>query len=141
MIDKFRRKDGRTLWTLGNTSPLVDRGGQHIANLAMHSDITERREAEQALSEANGRLVMAQQAAHAGVWDWNVVSGTLVWSTELFRLFGLDEAEVRAGFETWGAVMHPEDRQAAQARIEHALATRAPLTSEYRVVLPTGDVR
>ena len=119
----------------------MDRGGQHIANLAMHSDITERREAEQALSEANGRLVMAQQAAHAGVWDWNMVSGTLVWSTELFRLFGLDEAEVRAGFDAWGAVMHPEDRQAAQARIEHALATRAPLTSEYRVVLPTGDVR
>ena len=71
---KFRRKDGRTLWTLCNTSPLVDRGGQHIANLAMHSDITERREAEQALSEANERLVMAQQAAHAGVWDWNVVA-------------------------------------------------------------------
>jgi PAS domain S-box-containing protein len=138
---KFRRKDGQALWTLCNSCPLEDSGGQYIANLAMHTDITGRREAEQALCEANERLVTAQQAAHAGVWDWDVVGGGLVWSTELFRLFGLDEATVRATFDVWRSVLHPEDRQDAQARIEHAIATRAPLTSEYRVVLPTGEVR
>jgi PAS domain S-box-containing protein len=138
---KFRRKDGRTLWTLCNTGPLVDSGGRHVANLAMHTDITARKEAEQALSEANERLEAAQQAARAGVWDWDVVSGTLAWSTELFRLFGIDEAAVQASFDAWRAVLHPTDRQTAEARIEHALATRTPLTSEFRVVLPRGEVR
>ena len=138
---QFRRKDGRTLWTLCNTSPLADRDGRHIANLAMHTDITGRREAEEALREANERLVMAQEAARAGVWDWSVARGGLYWSRELFQLFGLDEARDPATFDVWRAVLHPEDREAAEARIEQAVAERTPLSSEYRVLLPTGDVR
>ena len=138
---QFRRKDGRALWTLCNACQLVDGGGGYVANLAMHTDITRRKKAEQELSEANSRLVAAQNAARAGVWDWDVVGGGLVWSTELFRLFGIDEATVQPSFDAWRAVLHPTDRQDAEARIEHALATRTPLTSEYRVVMPRGEVR
>jgi PAS domain S-box-containing protein len=138
---KLRGKDGRELWTLCNTSPLVDREGQHVANLGMHTDITGRRKTEKALEEANERLVSAQQASRAGVWDWDMVEGTLAWSPELFRLFGLDEGCVPPTFDVWRAVLHPLDREAAEARINHAITTRTPLSSEYRVVLPTGDVR
>ncbi len=89
---RFRRRDGRTLWTLCNSSPLLDGDGQHIGNLAMHSDITLRRRAEQALAEAltraaslarfpeenpqpvlrvsaEGRLIYCNPAAH-GLTGW-----------------------------------------------------------------------
>jgi PAS domain S-box-containing protein len=54
---QFRRKDGRALWTLCNACQLVDGGGHHVANLAMHTDITARKQAEQALLEAHARAV------------------------------------------------------------------------------------
>ncbi len=48
----FRRKDGTLLWTIGNASPIFDEKGGHVGNLAMHTDITGRKEAEDALRRA-----------------------------------------------------------------------------------------
>ncbi|MGA3061439.1 MAG: PAS domain S-box protein [Candidatus Bathyarchaeia archaeon] len=49
---QFLRNDGTTLWTIGKVTPIFDENGQHIANLAMHTDITERKKAEFALVES-----------------------------------------------------------------------------------------
>jgi PAS domain S-box-containing protein len=45
---KFNRKDGSFLWTIANTVPIHDKEGTHVANIAMHTDITERKKAEEA---------------------------------------------------------------------------------------------
>lgn len=55
---QFRHKDGTTLWTLASASPILDKNGQHIANLAMHTDITARKKAEEALRKAHDQLEM-----------------------------------------------------------------------------------
>jgi PAS domain S-box-containing protein len=52
----FRRKDGSRLWTLVAVTPLTDAAGTHIANLAMHADITERKQAEAALRREQALL-------------------------------------------------------------------------------------
>ncbi|MDH2658544.1 PAS domain S-box protein [Methanobacterium formicicum] len=56
LMFKFRCKDGSVLWTLAMASPLYDSEGNHIGNLAMHSDITKRIKAEKALINANDQL-------------------------------------------------------------------------------------
>lgn len=87
------------------------------------------------------RLSMALQAARAGCWDWDVASGRWTWSPELFEVYGLDPASVDAGIESWRAVLHPEDRDFAVSGIVEALATRRPLSLEYRILTATGEVR
>jgi PAS domain S-box-containing protein len=52
----FRRKNGSELWTIGSTSPLLDNNGKHVANLAMHTDITDRKNAENELMRARNQL-------------------------------------------------------------------------------------
>jgi PAS domain S-box-containing protein len=59
---KFSRKDGTTLWTLASISPQFDNTGKHIANLAMHTDITERKNGEEALKINNERLTILSEA-------------------------------------------------------------------------------
>ena len=59
----------------------------------------------------------------------------------MFQLFGLDPDSTAAGFDTWRSVLHPDDRQVAQERIERAIQDHAPLKSEYRIILPTGEIR
>jgi PAS domain S-box-containing protein len=53
---KFRRKDGSILWSMYNSSPIINGQGEHLANLAMHTDVTERKLAEQALQKAHDDL-------------------------------------------------------------------------------------
>lgn len=116
--------------------------------IASTVDLTERLQAEreakrsaEALQQANARLALAQKAAGAGIWDWDIPGGLIVWSDELFRLFGLDPARDEATFSTWRALLHPEDREIAEQRIAAAARDRTRLMSEYRIVLRSGEVR
>lgn len=99
------------------------------------------READATLVDSRQRLSFAQQAARAGIWEWDIQTGEIVWTKELYRLFGVDPEKARAGFDAWRTAIHPDDREVAGERIESAIANRTPLASEYRIVLPSGDVR
>jgi diguanylate cyclase (GGDEF)-like protein/PAS domain S-box-containing protein len=109
--------------------------------VAVFDVITERKQAEQDLLRANERLSLAQRTAGAGVWDWDIPTGKLIWSDELFQLFGLDPAAADATFDTWRSVVHPDDLQRAEEAITVSIRDHAPHFNEYRIVLPTGAVR
>ncbi len=129
---------GELRWFRMTVLPL--RSGQGGA-VVTHENITTEREALEALRQAHSRLTMAQRSAGAGMWDWEVQTGRITWSPELYALFGLDPGRGEASFAAWRTAIHPEDVLAAGARIEAALAARTPLDSEYRVVLPDGSLR
>ena len=78
---------------------------------------------------------MAQRSAGAGMWDWEVQTGRISWSPELFELFGLDSSREEASFDAWTRAIHTDDVRLAGERIQAAIADRTPLSSEYRVVL------
>lgn len=104
-------------------------------------DITEQMGREEALIQANERLGLAQRAAGAGIWDWDIQSDTLTWSNELFQLFGVDPATTQACFASWRRVLHPDDLPAAERQIHRSVEDHTPLHNQYRVVLPSGQVR
>lgn len=60
-----------------------------MAILVLSLNIMRRRQAEGALQESEARLRMAQEAAGAGSWDWNLRSGEMIWSPENYLLLGL----------------------------------------------------
>ena len=112
--------------------------------VAVFDAITGRKQAkpaEQALLQATERLALAQRAAGAGVWDWDIPTGTLTWSNELAQLFGLNPAAAVATFDAWRSVVHPEDRQQAEEVIMASIRDHVPLFNEYRIILPDGTVR
>jgi PAS domain S-box-containing protein len=103
-------------------------------------DVTERRMAELALRDANDMLAVAQHAAGAGFWSWDIPTGVLTWTPEFFHLFGIPD-DAPASFDTWRAALHPDDVEAAAANIQRALDSHTALDNEYRIVLPDGAVR
>lgn len=103
--------------------------------------LIDHKESEKALYESNERLKLAQKSAKAGLWDWDMVTGKLEWSEELFNLFGLDPKEKAASFDSWGSVIHHEDREIAKKRIEEAVGSHSILNSEYRILTPLGEER
>ena len=74
-------------------------------------DITEKKKTENDIRCLNERFEMAQHAAGVGVWDWNINTGKIDWSAEMFFLFGLDPQKNTSSFETWTPILHPEERE------------------------------
>ncbi len=134
-------QNGGELWISHNCQPVYDVNGRFIGRRVSNRDINDRKRAEIELQKTSERLSLAQQSAGAGLWDWEMETELLTWSPELFSLFGLDPKDVNANFETWRNVLHPQDLHVAQIRIDDAIRDHKSLFSEYRIILPTGEVR
>jgi diguanylate cyclase (GGDEF)-like protein/PAS domain S-box-containing protein len=109
--------------------------------VAIFDVITERKQTELALAFANKRWSLAQRAAAAGSWYWDIKTNVFYWSDELYELFGLEPQNVPASFKTWLEVLHSEDRQQAEQQVNQAISGHLPLASEYRIVTPANEIR
>jgi diguanylate cyclase (GGDEF)-like protein/PAS domain S-box-containing protein len=90
-------------------------------------------------SEAN--LAEAQRIAKLGMWIVDPVARSITWSTETYRLLGLDpENGVPVGHD-FTRLVHPDDRQRYRDLICPALLEGRSFDSDFRVVLPSGEVR
>jgi PAS domain S-box-containing protein len=104
-------------------------------------DVTDRKRAEEAVLETSQRLQLAIRCAHLAVWDWNLVTNTMVWDDEMFRLYGLTRETFPGGVEAWKRGLYPEDRERAIADCQAALDGVRPFDTEFRVRRPDGSVR
>ena len=138
---EIRHKDGHITPVLYNASVYRDENGEVIGVFAAARDITELKRVEKELLESESRLRLAQTSAGAGIWDWNISTDKLEWSEELFQLFDLDSKKTDASFDLWRSILHPNDRLIIEKRIVAAINNHIPLASEYRIVLPSGEVR
>jgi two-component system sensor histidine kinase/response regulator len=135
------RKDGGRFWCR-LTGRAVDPANPSKGSVWMLEDVTEEREAAEALRAANERLDLAQEASNLGVWDV-VIGGSNIWTPQLERMFGLQPGTFPGTVEAWAALLHPEDRARSSKVFSDALADPAVASyrDEFRVVRPDGEVR
>ena len=120
-----------------------------IVRCLVLADLTDRRRGEEELADAYAELSRsaheleeAQRIGRIGSWFWNPATDEISWSTQMFRIFGIDPAQsgttLRAALAT---SFHPDDATLATAARDRALADGRPFVVEQRVVHPDGDVR
>ncbi len=117
-----------------------DESGRPAAHVGTVQDVTALNKAEEALRRSEASLANAQRIAHLGNWDWNVTTGELKWSDEVYRIFGLEPNEFEVTYDAFLATVHPEDRVLVQKAVANALAG-SPYGIDHRIVLPDGTVR
>jgi len=111
------------------------------ANKQLRAEITERKQAEKTLRRSRASLAQAQQLAHMGNWDWNIVTNKMVWSDETYRIFGSEPQEFDATYETFLNLIHPDDREFVSKSVNETLHANKPYSLDYRIVLPDGSER
>jgi two-component system, LuxR family, sensor kinase FixL len=92
------------------------------------------------LRETEERMELAASAAELGMWMWDIARNE-IWITDKGRaLFGFASFE-KLDFDRFQSRLHPEDHEAVLKALENSLRTGAEYRSEYRVLLPDGQVR
>ncbi|MBR0700604.1 PAS domain S-box protein [Bradyrhizobium diazoefficiens] len=137
-IRKFR-KDGSVLWVRENAKVMLRGDGTPILLVACEN-ITQRKEAEDALRQSEAYLAQAQELSHTGSFGLNFATGEAVWSRETFRIFQCDPAtKPSLGFVFQR--IHPEDRDTVRSTLERAYRLAEDFDHQYRLLMPDGSVK
>jgi len=107
---RIMNKHGDWQWVqvLGKTREF-DAERKPIRITGVVSDITERKEAEGALRQSEGRLELAMKAANLGMWDLDLATGRCSTNERVFEMFGYTSEEVEPTVDSWQSSIHPDD--------------------------------
>ncbi|MEW6658942.1 MAG: PAS domain S-box protein [Thermodesulfobacteriota bacterium] len=114
--------------------------GQDLLYSIIH-DVTARKKAQEALRESEKRLKEAQELAHLGFWYWNVKTGEVTWSDEVYKIFQLDPQEFTPTIDSilelspW-----PGERGRDQDLIRKAMDSPEQGTYEQRFLRPDKSI-
>lgn len=140
---RFIRKDGSIIWTRLGVGCVrkTDNSVDYI--IAVISDITESWQVKQNLIESEAMLARSQQVAHIGSWELDLATKRLVWSDELYCIFGLDPHEVEASYDLFCGIIHPDDLEAGKAVYEKTFQDESDgYTIEHRIIRrDSGEIR
>lgn len=93
-----------------------------------------------AMHASEERLQIASSAAAIGIWDWDVVSGQMVWDEQMYRLHGMEGRKLDNPFDAWRKMVHPDDAVPTEMLLQQALNGTAEFDVEYRLIWPDGSV-
>lgn len=129
---RFRHfKTGEALWMIYNVFVLKDLDDNIIGLGTVSTNITARKQTEEALRESQKDLNRAQAVAHIGSWRMDIRNNVLEWSDENFRIFGVPKGTPLT-YQSFLNIVHPADRQLVDEAWKNALAGK-PYDIQHRI--------
>jgi PAS domain S-box-containing protein len=145
----------QTLWDV-TLIPIYDADGEVKGLVTVGTDVTEQveaarlaetraeeaRKAAAAAAHERERLSLAVEATKLGIWEWDVASGALYWSSRQKAIFGLPRDAV-VSYGHWESAIHPDDKHRIMQAVTDLTdaSSRGRLAFTHRIVLPSGEVR
>jgi diguanylate cyclase (GGDEF)-like protein/PAS domain S-box-containing protein len=139
----FRSAEGTALVLEVRTRTFEDKevASGTVVNL---TDVTVRRQAQESLAEREAQLVDAQRLAHLGSWEWDLASGEVLWSDEMYRITGLDREDLppdHRAIEAYVELVPHAERAELRLLFDAWTLARPPVTLVHRLVRPDGQTR
>ncbi len=132
---RITRKDGEVRWIGHACQSIFKEDGTHIGQRATNRDITERKKIRENLTENLNLLSNTQELAHIGSWELDVETSKLIWSDEIYRIFGIDPQQFEGSYEKFLETVHPDDREAVNEAYVNSLRDDANTYEiEHRIV-------
>lgn len=135
-------RDGRRIPAIHSLFPIRDKDGNLVQLGAVVTDITQRKQAEEALRQSDERYELAVRGAGVGIWDYDICTGKVYYSPRWKTLFGYDENEIGDRVDDWANLLHPDERDRILTFQDDFLAGTSPtVTVEYRLRHKDGSYR
>jgi len=137
----YRRGDGTLTDLEVSAAPIRDAAGRIAFAVSTFEDVSERKRAEEAMLASEERLRLAQDAGGIVTWEWNVVTGEVVWTGPMHDLLGLAPGARSPSYSAFLEAVHPDDVAAVLEQLHATLADGGTFDAEFRIVRPDGSVR
>jgi diguanylate cyclase (GGDEF)-like protein/PAS domain S-box-containing protein len=136
-----RSKDGTSFPAELTISRIQQLSGPDVYS-AIIRDITARKLTEEKLRESEERYALASRGANDGLWDWNLKTDEVYFSSRWKEIIGADEGDVGSSPEEWFSRVHPKDLDALRKTLDDHLEGRTSFfESEHRVQHAAGGYR
>jgi PAS domain S-box-containing protein len=123
---RLRCNEHAPVWMRMDSISIQDAHGESVCR-AVLIDITERKRAEAALSDARRRLENIIECAHIGTWEWNIQTGEAIINEAWAQIAGYKLEELSPiSIKTWERLVHPEDQKRSAAALERHFAGELP---------------
>jgi len=93
------------------------------------------------LQKSEASLAAAQKLARLGSWKFDLLGQKITWSEEVFRIFGLDPAQLEPTYAELNEMYHPDDREFFNQIVNLAISEGKPYKEELRILHPGGKIR
>ena len=138
--ERLRHRKGSELWVRMAAIPVFKDNGEFDGTLAMVSEITERKRAEDALRESEARLRLAAQVGKMYAYEWDVPTDKVVRSEECMSVLGSKDQPKQLTRQQLLASVHPDDRTLFVNSVDQATPDNPTVQISYRVLRPDCSV-
>lgn len=136
------KRSGEIAWINHTCQPVFNSEGKFLGRRASNRDITDYKEMELRLKEAEERWQFALEGSGDGVWDWNLLTNNVFYSRRYKAMLGYDEQEYGSTFEEWRKRVHPEDTEWVTKEHEKLInAKSSSISIEYRLKCKDGSFK
>ena len=137
----MRAKDGSYKSLLSRGKIILGLNKKPVRLTGTHVDITERIESEGKIRRQAELLTEVQKLANLGIWQWDIPNNQVVWSSQLYKIYGITTQDFEASLEGYLTLVHEEDRERVRNIIYSSFEARSSFSVEERIVRPSGEVR
>ena len=135
------KKDGTVFWACLTFTAAQDASGSFLYRIVL-TDITERKQAENALRESEERLEFVLRGSRLGFWDWDLETNDVKRNERWAEMLGYTLREIDFTVKHWLDFVHPDDRSMAHQSVQDHLEGRTPMhQAEYRMFAKDGRHR
>jgi PAS domain S-box-containing protein len=137
---RFLRKDGKLIWVNAAVRLLRDEDNKPTQTIAVYSDITRRKRAEEHRQRILDGLSLAQHIVAAGIWDFDFVTDEMYFSPAYYDLYGFRDSDGNT-FERWLKCIIEEDRDRVAEAVRQLYKSGTDWNIEFRIEHPTRGQR
>lgn len=135
----LRSANGKRIDILTSTQTIEIDGEPHMLNTLV--DITERKAIEEELYQSKKNLNDAQKLSKTGSWEFNLKTGELFWSDELYNIFEIQQTSPEKLFNICREKIHPDDISNLDNAIKLANDAGIAAVYEHRIILKDGSIK
>ena len=136
---RHTRKDGKVIVVSSRQALQRGSDGRPSAVIELNSDITERKRAEEDLAHLAGLLERTEEVSKTGGWEYDVATGELTWTDEVYRIYGVDPASDPTEVTQAIAAYDPESAPVIDAAFKRLVAEGMPYDLELGLLRADGQ--
>ena len=140
MVHRLVKPDGKMRWSFTQGQIKLDEHGKPVTGVGVTMDVTEQKESEFELRQAQERFKMVVESADLGFWYCDLPFDELLWDGRVKEHFWLSP-DARVTIDDFYRILHPEDRERTRYAIDRSILEHKRYDIDYRTVSPSGEVK